>query len=92
MLNLDFYHYIIEQVKKEQEKKEQEKKEQEEKMKKNGHIIRKLDEKGKHAVCDLEGKVLAEYDKNDIYYEGSNFFYIIKILLFYYMLLNSNFL
>lgn len=78
MLNLDFYHYIIEQVKKEQEKKEQEKKEQEEKMKKNGHIIRKLDEKGKHAVCDLEGKVLAEYDKNDIYYEGSNFFYIIK--------------
>ena len=78
MLNLDFYHYIIEQVKKEQEKKEQEKKEQEEKMKKNGHIIRELDEKGKYAVCDLEGKVLAEYNNDDIYREKSNFFYIVK--------------
>ena len=73
MLNLDFYHYIIEQVKKEQEKKEQE-----EKMKKNGHIIRELDEKGKYAVCDLEGKVLAEYNNDDIYREKSNFFYIVK--------------
>ena len=78
MLNLDYYLYILEKEKKEQEEKEQEKKEQEEKMKKNGHIIRKLDEKGKHAVCDLEGKVLAEYNNDDIYREKSNFFYIVK--------------
>ena len=47
-------------------------------MKKNGHIIRELDEKGKYAVCDLEGKVLAEYNNDDIYREKSNFFYIVK--------------
>lgn len=78
MLNLDYYLYILEKEKKEQEEKEQEKKEQEEKMKKNGHIIRELDEKGKYAVCDLEGKVLAEYNNDDIYREKSNFFYIVK--------------
>lgn len=74
MLDLNYYLYIVELEKMEKEKR----KEQEEKMKRNGHITRKLDKEGKYAVCDLEGKVLAEYDKNDIYREESNFFYIIK--------------